>query len=47
LGLSACAHDRRLKVARIIGDLEGVEANSAKHVAEAMQYRTLDRNYWS
>jgi predicted ATPase with chaperone activity len=34
-------------VVRIIADLDNAEAVSAKHLAEAVQYRSLDRNYWS
>ncbi|MFO7904110.1 MAG: YifB family Mg chelatase-like AAA ATPase [Pirellulaceae bacterium] len=47
MGLSARAHDKILRVARTIADLEGSESVTHEHLSEAINFRLLDRKFWT
>ncbi|MEQ9407771.1 MAG: hypothetical protein RIK87_08580 [Fuerstiella sp.] len=46
MGLSARAHDKILRIGRTIADLVDCDEIRVEHLTEAINYRTLDRNYW-
>ena len=46
MGLSARAHDKILRIGRTIADLADSAEIKAEHLSEAINFRTLDRNYW-
>ena len=47
MGLSARAHDKILRVARTIADLEGAAVVDYEHLSEAVNFRLLDRKFWT